>query len=219
MRPRPYLSFSQMATFEMSQQRFVEQYFENKKQFITRNMHYGSLMAEGLETEEATGDPLLDLMMARIPKFERMDLHVEDKKGVLVEQNRHGKKQDIYIPVIRDKKGDDVPILALPDTAKEDYTAFKEYKTSVRKWTQKMADESGQITFYTTAIFLAKGFVPKDIELVNVQVVYAEDGHLQPSGDIWTFKTKRSTIDVIKMITRIKKAWSGIKKLGEKTLF
>jgi hypothetical protein len=207
-----------MTTFEMSPSRFIEQYFEGKKQFVNRNMAYGSLLAEGLENEEATGDPFLDLMMARIPKFDRMDMHVEDKKGINVEQTHHGKTKVISIPLLKNN-GDDIPILALPDTAKEDYTAFKEYKTSVRKWTQKMADESGQITFYATAIWLAKGFVPKDIELIDVQVAYDADGRLQPTGDIYRFLTKRSMVDVIKMTTRIKKAWAGIAKLGEKTIF
>jgi len=181
-------------------------------------MAYGSLLAEGLENEEATGDPFLDLMMARIPKFDRMDMHVEDKKGIKVEQTRHGKTKVISIPLLKNN-GDDIPILALPDTAKKDFSAFKEYKTSVRKWTQKMADESGQITFYATAIWLAKGFVPKDIELVDVQVAYEADGRLQPTGDIYRFTTERNMIDVIKMTTRIKKAWAGIAKLGEKTIF
>lgn len=218
IRPRPYISFSQMSTFEMSPDRFVEQYFEGKKQRISRNMAYGSLLAEGLENEEATGDPLLDLMMAKLPKFERMDMHIEDKKGVKIEQSRHGKTKMIYIPVL-ENKGDDIPLLALPDSAKKDYTAFLEYKTSVRKWTQKMVDESGQLTFYATAIWLAKGFIPANIELVNVQVAYQEDGSLQPTGDIWRFPTKRTMVDVIKMTSRIKKAWAGIKELGEKTLF
>ncbi len=143
IRPRPYLSFSQMTTFEMSHEKFVEQYYDGKKQRISRNMAYGSMMADGLEAEEATGDPILDLMMARIPKFERMDMHVEDPKGVDVEYTRHGKTSLLRVPILENKGGDDVPILALPDTAKEDYTAFKEYKTSVRSWTQRMADESG----------------------------------------------------------------------------
>src|SRR3990167_4964015 len=145
--PRPYISFSQMVLFERSPELYAEQYLYGKKQRISRNMHYGSLMAEGLDNGEATGDPLLDLMMARLPKYELMDKPLEAD--------------------LQDKK-ETIRILAKPDSAKADYTAFLEYKTSTRFWTQKMADDSAQITFYATTIWLAKGFIPQDIELVNV---------------------------------------------------
>ena len=120
--PRPYISFSQMTTFEMSPQKFIEQYIHGKRQRITRNMAYGELMANGLEAEEATGDPLLDLMMARIPKFDRMDRAVEDPRGPEI---TYRKTQKAHVPVLSNGKGK-IPILAIPDTAKGDYSAFKE---------------------------------------------------------------------------------------------
>lgn len=186
-----------MTTFEMSPEKYADQYLYGKKQRTSRNMAYGSLMAEGLETEEATGDALLDLMMAQIPKFELMDKAFE-------------------VP-LQDGK-ETITILAKPDTSKADYSAFKEYKTSVRKWTQKMADDSGQVTFYATAMWLKTGKIPEDIELVNVQVEYAPDGSLRPTGQIWRFPTKRTMIDIIKMTKRMKHAWGGIKELCEKEL-
>jgi hypothetical protein len=195
--PRPYLSFSQMTLFEMSPEKYIDQYIYNKKQRTSRNMAYGSLMAEGLEAEEATGDPLLDLMMARIPKFDLMDkpITAELKNG----------KEILHL-------------LAKPDTCKSDLTAFKEYKTSVRDWTQRMANESGQITFYATTIWVKTGKIPQDIELVNVPVAYQDDGRLQPTGELLRFPTTRTMIDVIRMVTRMKRAWAGIKNLCEKEL-
>lgn len=195
--PRPYLSFSQMTCFEMSPAKYTAQYIFGQKQRTTRNMAYGSLMADGLENDEATGDPLLDLMMAKIPKFEVMD-----------------KAFEVDLP------NGKIPLhlLAKPDTTKADYSAFKEYKTSVRAWTQKMADESGQITFYATCMWLKTGKIPADIELVNVQVEYLESGALQPTGELWRFPTKRSMVDIIKMTGRMKKAWIRIQKLCEKEL-
>lgn len=195
--PRPYLSFSQMTTFEMSPEKYADQYLYGKKNRISRNMAYGSMMADGLETEEATGDAVLDAMMARIPKFELMDVAFQAE--------------------LPDGKGK-INILAKPDTAKADYSAFKEYKTSIRKWTQKMANDSGQITFYATTVLLKYGFIPKDIELVNVQVAYNDDGSISPTGELLRFPTTRSMIDIIKMTGRMKKAWHGIEKLCEKEL-
>jgi len=212
MTPRPYLSFSQMTTFEMSPEKFLERYIYEEKERISRNMQYGSMLAKGLEFEEATGDPFLDLVMERLPKFERMDLPVEDPKGFEVEVNRKGVKMKVKVPVLKDKDGN-IPILALPDTAKVDYSAFKEYKTSVQGWTQRKADESGQISFYATAMWLATGKIPNDIELINAKVEYQEDGSLVPTGEILQFRTRRHMTDIIKMTLRMRKAWAGIKEL------
>ncbi len=54
---------------------------------------------------------------------------------------------------------------------------------------------------------------------MNIPVQYQDDGRLQPTGDILRFRTERTMIDVIKMTSRMKKSWAGIKELGEKTLF
>ena len=186
-----------MTLFEMSPEKYADQYLFGKKQRINRNMAYGSLLADGLEAGESTGDPLLDLMMARLPKFELMDKSFEADLP-------NGKET--------------IKILAKPDTAQADYTAFAEYKTSVRKWTQKMVDESGQITFYATAMWLKTGKIPQDIELVDVVVGYEPDGRIQPTGDILRFPTKRTMVDMIKMTGRMKRAWTGIKALCEKEL-
>lgn len=195
--PRPYLSFSQMTLFEMNPRKYAEQYIYGRKEPATVNMEYGSLMAEGLETGQATGDPVLDLMMARIPKFELMDVAFETD--------------------LADAAGT-IRILAKPDTAKADYSAFKEYKTSVRKWTQRMADQSGQVTFYAMAMWLKTGKIPDDIELVNVPVEYAMDGTLRPTGDLVRLPTNRTMVDIIKMTGRARKAWAGIKRLCESEL-
>mgnify|MGYP001612041812 CR=1 FL=1 len=195
--PRAYLSFSAMTTFEMSPEKYLEKYIYGKKERTSRNMGYGSMLAKGLEDEEATGDPLLDLVMVQLPKFELMDVpldaYLED-----------GKKM--------------IHILAKPDTCKADYSAFKEYKTSVRKWTQKMADESGQITFYATAIWIATKKIPQDIELVNVPVAYDAEGRLHPTGDIVRLPTRRCIADAIKMTRRMRTAWHGIIELCKNEL-
>lgn len=197
MTPRPYLSFSQMVLFEMSPKRYAEQYLYDKKQFVNRNMAFGTLMADGLENDEATGNATLDLMIAGIPKFELMDIAFQ-------------------VP-LKDGKNT-IMILAKPDTAKADYSAFKEYKTSVRPWKQKMADDSGQITFYATAMWLKTKKIPKDIELVDVVVEYLEDGSLQPTGEMLRFPTERTMVDIIKMTARMKRAYRGISKLCEDEL-
>lgn len=224
-RPREYLSFSQMTKFEMSPERFIAEYVHNEKQRTSRNMAYGSLLAKGLEDDEATGDPMLDLMAARIPKFEIRDQPIQYNGGVCVWYARD--KKNIYVPVLENGK-EDIPLLAIPDTMKTDMSAFKEYKTSTRKWTQKMADDSGQVTFYATTIWIITGKIPQDIELVNVPVRYKvvetsdgpmTTGELEPTGELVRLKTQRTMVDIIKMCGRIRKTWEGIAKLCEKEMF
>lgn len=195
--PRPYLSYSQMVLFEMSPARYASQYIREEQQYSSKNMEYGSLFAEGLENNEASGDLLLDLMAARIPKHELMDIAFESDLP-------DGKRA--------------IRILSKPDSYRADGSAFLEYKTSVRNWTQGMADKSGQITFYTMGFWLKHGVIPKDIELVNVRVEYAADGQLQPTGEMLRFPTKRTMVDVLKMTTRAKRAWHGIEELCEHEL-
>lgn len=195
--PRPYLSFSQMTLFEMSPEKYIQKYIYEEKERISRNIALGKQLADGLENGELSGDPLLDLVMAKMPKFELMDKPFETEL-------KNGKEV--------------IKILAKPDTMKPDMTAFKEYKTSTRAWTQKMADESGQITFYTTAIWLKTGRIPSDIELVCATTEYDENGALRPTGTIIRLRTIRHMSDIIKMTLRMRKSWEGIKKLCEKEL-
>ena len=195
--PRPYISFSSMALFEKSPEQWADIYLRDYPQYTNVNMLYGSLMANSLEKNELSGDPALDLMIENIPKFELIDKPIEANL-------KNGK--DIII------------VLAKPDTAKADYTAFKEYKTSLKKYTQKMADDSGQITFYATTIWLKTNKIPQDIELVNVQVKYTENGELTPTGELIRIPTTRTMVDIIKMIARIRKNWTLIQQFCEKEL-
>lgn len=215
---KPYISYSQLAKFEMSPEKYVEEYIYDKKPVLTQNMAYGSKLADGLMIEEANGDPLLDLMASKLPKFELMDKPIVAKNGIEVDFERHAKRTKLRIPALFDKSGD-IPLLAIPDSAKSDYSAFKEYKTSLRRWTQKMVDESGQITFYATAIWIATGKIPADIELVNIQTEYDSDGSLTVTGKMFRFPTKRTLPDIIKMTKRIRSAWKGIGELINKTIF
>ena len=213
--PKPYLSFSQMTTFEMDPEEYIRQYIGKERRRPTKNMRYGSRMATGLEKGEASGDIILDMMMAKIPKFEIMDKPVMSQKGLSVLFERDN--VHVVVPTLADSK-EIIPLLAIPDTMRADYSAFKEYKTSVRRWTQKMADESGQITFYATAMWLVTSKIPGDIELVNVPVMYGQNGALEPTGEIVRRPTKRTMVDVVRMTGRIRKAWKGISELCEKEL-
>lgn len=202
-----------MTLFEMNPELYIQKYIYGKSFKPNRAMGYGKMMAEGLETDEATGDMVLDMMMSRLPKFELMDKVVEMPGGVEVYDPND--KKTYTVPFLQNGK-EKIPLLAKPDSMKTDLSAIKEYKLSGRKWTDKMVHESGQITFYATAIWLITGKIPQDMELVVVRTKKTEGGNLIASGELWRCATQRKTIDIIKMTSRIKKAWAGIQELCEK---
>src|SRR3990167_4779087 len=102
MTPRPYLSYSQMVLFDKSPEEYYLKYFDpDHKERKTVNMAYGSKMADGLENDELTGDPILDLVMTQIPKFERRDKIIEWDDGIEVEYEYDHKKY--RIPFLEDK--------------------------------------------------------------------------------------------------------------------
>ncbi len=197
MTPRQYISWSSLSLFERSPEQWAEVYLYGKQVPVNRGMAYGRTMADGLENGEATGDPVLDLMIAQLPKFELMDKPLEAE-----------------MPCGNRK----IKILAKPDTMKEDLSAFWEYKTGQAPWSQSKVDSFGQITFYNTAMYLKTGKNDREMGLVHVQTVKGEAERIQPTGEIFTYRTKRSMSDTLKMMVRIKNAWEGMEKLTESEL-
>lgn len=201
--PKPYLSWSQLDLVERSEERYIEQYIGGQKSRINRAMAYGKTMAEGLENDEMTGDPVLDMVMMNLPKFENRD------------------KQ--FIAELKDGK-EIIPILAKPDTHKTDMTAFKEYKTANERWTRKRAQESGQVKFYATAMFLITKKIPFDIELIDVatrQIIDDETGQvkgIEATGEFFRHPVQVNMTDILNMIVRMKKGWRKIGQLYEATL-
>lgn len=190
-----------MDLLEKNPEKWKQVYLYNEKMRVNRGMAFGRTMAEGLEHGEATGDIVLDLLMERLPKFEIMDKPIE--------------------AVLKDGKRP-IPLLAKPDTMKADMTAFKEYKTGQTKWTRRQVDESGQVTFYATVMFLIKGKIPHDIELVHVETAKEDNGPLDAkigaTGAIHRHPTKRTMSQVLNMMVRMKKAWREIERLTAEEL-
>ena len=195
--PREYLSWSSMSLLEASEDRWKDRYLYGKDFGTNRGQAFGKIMAEALEHDEMTGDPLLDLVIAQIPKFEIMDkeFRAELKDG----------KETIII-------------LCKPDTMKVDMSALKEYKTSQKRWTRRQVDDNGQITFYVTGMYLITGKIPQDIELVEIPTKALLDASITATGDVICHPTSRSMADILKMMARMQKAWHKIKLLTEELL-
>ena len=190
-----------MNLFERSPERWKEVYLYGAKMPVNRGMAFGREMADGLEYGEATGDPVLDLIMEKLPKFEIMDKAIK----TIFKTTKYN-----------------IPLLAKPDTMKKDMTAFKEYKTGQGRWNKGKVDEFGQITFYATVLFTITGKIPYEIELVHVLTKKIDkdssDSKLEATGDVYRYPTQRSMGQVLNMIVRMKKAWESIQKITEAEL-
>lgn len=218
--PRPYLSWSSMDLFERNPKKWLEVYFYGEKRRINRGMAFGRTMAEGLESGDLTGDPVLDLVMERLPKFEIMDKVLQDPKGAEVDyfEPVSGKWIKVKVPVLN-SNGYRIPILIRPDSLKKDETGFKEYKTGQEPWTQAKVDKHGQMDFYGTGIYLKTGKIPVENELVYVETGKRANGPLDArigaTGAILRFKRVITMAQALKMMVRMKKTWIGIGKICE----
>lgn len=197
MTPRPYLSWTQLDLWEKSPDRYKQTYIYDDKMRPNMGMSFGKIMADALETGDTTGDAILDLVIAKIPKFGVMECELDAE--------------------IKDGKNT-IKLFSKIDTAKRTLSAFKEYKTGQAEWTKSKANDFGQITFYATAIFLKTGKIPKDIELVHVPTKKGNNGQIEATGEILRYTTTRDMIDILRMIVRIKKAWAGIEAMCEEEL-
>ena len=196
LRARPYLSYSQLVTVENGAKQYIEKYVYGWEQRVSRAMAYGSKFADSLEKGEDTGDVALDIMTAQLPKFEMADV-------------------PFMTEIPGDKKNETVPVLIKMDSWKKDLSAFKEYKTGTTKWTQKKVDDSGQITFYAMGAYLKTGKIPQDIELIHLPTEYDVYGMPHLTGEMHRFPTKRSLVQILRMMVKARKAWNTIGKILE----
>lgn len=194
MRARLYLSHSQKKLWNKSKEDYILKYVYEKKQFVTKEMKFGTLVADLLENGGLSGDLMLDVALAKMPKFELMD-----------------KEQRCEMKIGKSV----VPLLVKMDTSKIDFTAFKEYKTGKEGkggWTQKKVDDDEQITFYATWCYIKTGKIPEDIELVWVKTKDDETDikKIKVTGEVEIFKTSRSKMQIIKEKADMLKVWNEI---------
>ena len=209
MHPEPYLNHTQLKTWETSPASYVKFFVEGKKLGINRGMALGRIVADALELDEETGDPLKDIVIAGIPKFEAGD-----------------DIRDEFMYMTLEHGGIKIPLRIRPDRCNKALTAFKEYKTGPKEsWHQAKVDRDSQITFYATGIYIkwqelfGKGRIPDDIELVHAVTEKDEEGRPHLTGEIIRYRTKRTLLDVMKMKVRMMRAWKEIGAMLESELY
>lgn len=200
--PRPYLSWTQMDLLEQSEERYGEVYFDGKKRGINRGMAFGKIADEADGNGELTGDTTLDYLMSLIPEIGKPQYAIGDETG----------KEPVIL--------NGVPLYGKLDRGQRTshgHFIGQERKTGIGKWTQKMVDESGQVTFYFTLIYAAYRIKPENVEftLWYIPTEYDTNGRIQCTGENpIPFKTKRKFSDILAMSARQNRAWKRIQELS-----
>ena len=170
--PKGYLSWSQLSLFEKDPNLYYQVYIEGLNQFRTKYLELGKRMAEDLERGfDEEHDPLFEMIIVFLPSYPEREYEV---RGVF----------------------DNIPLLGKLDGWNEKTMTIGEYKTG-KKWTQAMADNTGQLTFYAFLIWLKYGKLPKKIFLHWARTDEDMEGNLFLTGEIKTFSTERTMKDII----------------------
>jgi len=169
---------------------YYQVYFEGLDQFRTKYLELGKRMATTLEKGKSDdGDPMLEFMAIYMPSYPEKEFEI---KAVF----------------------EGIPLVGKLDGFNLETLTIGEYKSG-KNWTQSMADETGQLTFYALLVWLKYKKLPKEIYLHWARTDEDMEGNLVLTFDIKTFKTQRSLKDLILFSKRIKAAWAGICALGE----
>lgn len=107
----------------------------------------------------------------------------------------------------------DIELIGFFDSFKEDATAFAEYKTSSnpKKWTQKSAEDHGQLLFYKFLIWKNYGIPPEQVDCtlfyIPVRETPAFGMELAPHP-VKAFKVRKTAVDVLNFANYIKDTYA-----------
>jgi len=210
--PRPYISWSQLSLFERNPIKYASIYLYGDKRTNPR-MELGKAVAEMLEKDEENTDKNLEFYRVFLPQYPHKEF---DVKAMLGDILLFGKLDgfDDRCSACGQNWLDMVEQNGTCKICKGKSSTIFEIKTGA-KWNQKMADETGQLSFYALLIYLAYGIKPENIKikLYWMPTIIDEIEGLKLTGDLKVFETKRTMIDLVDMMGRIRRAWNGIASL------
>jgi hypothetical protein len=189
--PRPYLSWTQLNLWEQSSDLYRRRYLLGEVMPPTPALAFGKRMADILETDEQTEDVVIERVKTLLPFYPRRE-HKLWARCVI--------------------GGEAVPLFCIFDGYDPVGGRIGEFKTG-RHWTQQMADEHGQLTFYTFAYWKKYDRFPRELALIWIETEEAGIG-IRPTGRVSVFPTTRTRQDMGVMQRRIGDAWEGIKALS-----
>lgn len=182
--PRGYLSWTQQDLWERNKQEYQRIYFMGGTVPRNRYTDFGSEVAEDAEKGTSSNEEVRALN-AMLPAYDSMehkiDARVKTERGFLL---LHGRLDTYDTKAIR----------------------FRERKTGKVAWTDRRVARHGQIDFYHMLIFLSTNKPPTEAWLDWAQTQEDDDGVISLTGHCEEFRADRSMEDILRMISRAKKA-------------
>jgi hypothetical protein len=182
------LSWSSLSSWEYDKDQWAKKYLDGIETPPTKEMIYGNIIGGKL-----SNDPTF---LPEVPRYKIF----EKKLEAIV-----GKKK--------------IKIIGFIDSFCPDTKNFYEYKTSSNKnrWTNKKAQEHGQILFYMLLIWINYGVPPEKLKSSLHYIPVEENGsfEMQLSTDsIKHFDTNHNTIELLKFGVFIQKKYKEMEKFA-----
>ena len=185
------LSWSGLSSFEYSPEQWYRKYILGEKDPESKEMMFGKHFARAIE-----------LYKEQHPKAIKFDITV---KGQTVEVNTFSKVEQPFKILF----GGDIPLIGFADSfCDKTKKKFREFKTGKAEWTQKRADEHGQILMYMLMNYVTNQVRPEDTTF------YLDWYPTEETGDFAigfkttkpkTFRVKYTTLDILQFGARINK--------------
>lgn len=194
--PRPYISWSQLSLVLSDPERYRQVYVLGNDNFKlgSAEMTKGSKIHKCLETGE-----------------ESKDDDIEFVKEMMPETYKKLKIKEYPITVMCDR----IPVFGKFDAFNKKTLELAEVKTGTTKWTQRMVDTNKQITMYSLMIYCKFKKLPSKITLYHIKTI-KEDNKIVATGEIESFQTKRTMVDILSFQQKMQVAWNKIIELTTK---
>ncbi len=182
------LSWSALSAFEYNKEQFYSKYIEGIKTDPTPKMLYGNVVGERIASDA-------NFLPEISPRYKIYEKKLEGKIG-------------------------EICLTGFLDNYCPDTHAFHEFKTSSSKtrWTQKSANEHGQILFYKLLIWLNYQIPPEQVKCRLWYIPVHENGSFEMELSkelIQSFEVKHTSADVLKFGNYIKQVWKEMEEFVE----
>lgn len=185
---RPF-SWSQLSSWEFSPEQWFENYILGKEQPTTAALTFGKDFAKSVEE---------DRHVAPVITYSKREFNVSATFG-------------------------DIALVGQFDCWEPDEKKLIDHKTGVKPWSQKRTDGHRQLTFYAMLLWLTEQIKPEDIQFTIqwIPTGVRPDftfGFLSDPPVPQTFHTKRTMVDVLTLMSEIRKARKAMERYAKQRL-
>lgn len=224
------LSWSKINTFLEYPKNFIKTYFEEEPFFETKEILFWKTMSAILELNSFDLEEILEHISKdrnwEFKQLENWKINILSKsfENIVKNENFIENLMNFQFHLFPEYEKylqnliNNICCLWFLDNAKKDLTEFREFKTGKTPWTQKRAEEHGQITFYAILIEAETGKLPEKAYLDWIITEEDEEWIIKPTGEIKTFEVKIDKEKVEKMKKDLPKIFDDMQKLYEKWL-